>query len=267
MVPHRDQLNRVKEEVRMPAGLKDVIAGESGICYIDGAKGLLSYRGYNIHELAPNSTFEETSHLLWFGKLPTAGELEDTRTTMANSRAIPDEVVAMMRHFEKSAVPMEALRSGVSLLSMFDAESEDGSVEANGRKAMRLTAQTATVVAALARLRDGKDPVTPRTDLSHAGNFYYMLTGEAPNEVVERALDISLILHADHELNASTFAARVTSATLSDMYSAVTSGIGALKGPLHGGANANVMRLLMEIGDDSKVDEVVHREIFTIFFW
>ncbi len=243
----------------MPAGLQDVIAGESGICYIDGAKGLLSYRGYNIHELAPNSSFEETSHLLWFGKLPTASELEDTRTAMSKSRAIPDEVLAMMRHFAKSAVPMEALRSGISVLSMFDPESEDASVEANGRKAMRLTAQTATVVAAIARLRDGKDPVPPRTDLSHAGNFYYMLTGDAPNEVVERALDISLILHADHELNASTFAARVTAATLSDMYSAVTSGIGALKGPLHGGANANVMRLLMKIGDDSKVEETVQQ--------
>ncbi len=243
----------------MPAGLKDVVAGESGVCYIDGAKGLLSYRGYNIHELAPNSTFEETSHLLWFGKLPTAGELEDTRAAMAKARAIPDEVISMMRHFPKSAVPMEALRSGVSLLSMFDPDSEDGSVEANSRKAIRLTAQVATVVAAAARLRDGNDPVPPRGDLSHAGNFYYMLTGEAPNEVVERALDISLILHADHELNASTFASRVTSATLADMYSAVTSGIGALKGPLHGGANANAMKLLLEIGDDSNVEAVVHQ--------
>ena len=241
----------------MPAGLQDVSAGRSGICFIDGEKGLLSYRGYNIHELAPNSTFEETAHLLWFGALPTASELDDTSSRLSASRAIPGEVVALMRHFTRTAQPMEALRTGVSALSMFDSESEDGSMEANVRKAIRLTAQTATVVAAAARIRDGKDPVAPRLDLSHAGNFYYMLTGEVPNSVVERALDIALILHADHEWNASTFAARVTAATLADMYSAVTSAIGALKGPLHGGANANVMKLLLRIGDDSKVEEVV----------
>ena len=245
----------------MPAGLKDVIAGQSGICFIDGEKGLLSYRGFNIHELAPNSTFEETAHLLWFGSLPTATELDDTKAQMAASRAIPAEVTAIMRNFPSDAVPMEALRTGVSALSMFDPDSEDPSPEANRRKAMRLTAQVATVVAALARLRDGKDPVAPRSDLGHAGNFYYMLTGDAPNDTIERALDIALILHADHEYNASTFAARVTSGTLSDMYSAVTSAIGALKGPLHGGANANVMRLLLEIGDDSKVDSAV-QDIF-----
>lgn len=242
----------------MPAGLQDVVAGQSGICYIDGEKGLLSYRGYNIHELAPNSTFEETSHLLWFGNLPTSVELEDTTTKMAGYRAIPDEVVAMMRHFPKSATPMEALRTGVSSLSMFDPESEDGSTEANTRKAIRLTAQMATVVTAVARLRDGNEPMAPRSDLGHAGNFYYMLTGETPNETIERALDIALILHADHEYNASTFAGRVTAGTLSDMYSAVTSAIGALKGPLHGGANANVMKLLLEIGDDSRIEGTIH---------
>lgn len=241
----------------MPKGLEDVIAGRSGICFIDGEKGLLSYRGYNIHELALNSTFEETAHLLWFGALPTASELNDTSSRLSASRGIPGDVVALMRHFTRTAQPMEALRTGISALSMFDSESEDGSSEANVRKAIRLTAQTATVVAAAARIRDGKDAVAPRTDLSHAANFYYMLTGEAPNSVVERALDIALILHADHEWNASTFAARVTAATLADMYSAVTSAIGALKGPLHGGANANVMKLLLKIGDDSNVEDVV----------
>jgi citrate synthase len=241
----------------MPAGLQDVIAGQSGICYIDGDKGLLSYRGYNIHELAPNSTFEETSHLLWFGTLPTSSALDVTFTEMASYRPIAADVIAMMRHFPRSATPMEAIRTGVSALSMFDSEAEDPSPEANRRKALRLTAQTATVVAAVARLRDGNEPVPPRSDLSHAGNFYYMLTGEAPNETIERALDIALILHADHEYNASTFAGRVTAGTLSDMYSAVTSGIGALKGPLHGGANANVMKLLLKIGDDSNVETAV----------
>jgi citrate synthase len=241
----------------MPAGLQDVIAGQSGICFIDGKKGILSYRGYDIHELAPNSTFEETSHLLWFGALPTAQELEDTTSKMADSRAIPDDVIAMMRHFSSSATPMEALRTGVSALSMFDPEVDDDSPEANQRKAIRLTAQTATVVTAIDRMRHGNDPIAPRRDLSHAGNFYYMLTGEVPNETIERALDIALILHADHEYNASTFACRVTAATLSDMYSGVTSGIGALKGPLHGGANANVMKLLLKIDDDSRVETVI----------
>jgi citrate synthase len=241
----------------MPAGLQGAIAGQSGICFIDGQKGLLSYRGYDIHELAPNSTFEETAHLLWFGHLPTASELDDTSSKLVAARAIPDEVIAILRHVPKTALPMEALRTGVSALSMFDPESEDGSREANIRKAIRLTAQTATLVAAIARLRDGNTPVAPRSDLSHAGNYYYMLRDEPPNETVERALDIALILHADHEYNASTFAGRVTAATLSDMYSSVTSAIGALKGPLHGGANANVMKLLIEIGDDSKVESVI----------
>jgi citrate synthase len=241
----------------MAAGLQDVIAGQTGICFINGEKGLLSYRGYDIHELAPNSTFEETAHLLWFGALPTASELDDTSSKLTSCRGIPDEVIAMMRHFSRTALPMEALRTGVSALSMFDPEAEDGTREANVRKAIRLTAQAPTIVAAAARLRDGNDPVAPRSDLGHAGNFYYMLTGEAPNEVVERALDISLILHADHEWNASTFAARVTAATLADMYSSVTSAIGALKGPLHGGANANVMKMLLTIGDDSKVEGAI----------
>jgi citrate synthase len=243
----------------MPSGLQDVIAGQSGICFIDGEQGLLSYRGYSVHELAPNSTFEETSHLLWFGALPSASALEETHAKLVRARAIPREATAILRAFPRSAQPMEALRTGVSALSMFDPEAEDRTPEANVRKAIRLTAQTPTIVAAAARLRDGKDPVEPRSDLGHAGNFYYMLTGEAPNRTVERALDVSLILHADHELNASTFAARVTAATLSDMYSAATSAIGALKGPLHGGANANVMRMLLDIGDPSRVDEVIHR--------
>ena len=241
----------------MQAGLEDVIAGRSGICFIDGEKGILSYRGYDIHELAPNSTFEETAHLLWFGTLPSASELDDTTSRLTSSRAIPDEVIAMMRHFARGAAPMAALRTAVSSLSMFDPEADDNSPAANLRKAIRLTSQAATIVAAAARLREGNPPVAPRSDLSHAGNFHYMLTGDVPDTVVERALDIALILHADHEWNASTFAGRVTAATLSDMYSAVTSAIGALKGPLHGGANAAVMKMLLEIGDDSHVEDAI----------
>jgi citrate synthase len=241
----------------MPAGLEDVIAGQSAICFIDGKKGILSYRGYDIHELAPNSTFEETAHLLWSGALPTRQELDETTRTMAANRGIPDGVVSILRSLPPEASPMAALRTGVSALASFDPESEESSPDANRRKAMRLTAQASTVVAAVARLRDGEAPLAPRNDLSHAANFYYMLFGKAPNSTVERLLDVALILHADHELNASTFAARVTAATLSDMHSAVTSAIGALKGPLHGGANANVMRMLLKIGEPAKVGSVI----------
>jgi len=242
----------------MNAGLEDVIAGESGICYIDGEKGVLAYRGYNIHELAGNSTFEETCHLLWFGRLPKPAELDDTTKKLKSARAVPQQVIDFMKTLPKKALPMEVLRTTVSMLSMFDPETEDMSPEANLRKTIRLTAQTATIVTAFDRMRNGKDPVAPRADLSHAANFAYMLNGTLPNETMTKALDIALILHADHELNASTFAGRVTAATLSDIYSAVTSAVGALKGPLHGGANEAVMRMLKEIGEPSRVDAYVH---------
>jgi citrate synthase len=240
------------------AGLEDVVAGESGICFIDGAKGILAYRGYNVHELATNSTFEETSYLLWFGRLPKKAELKDTQDKLANSRNLPGNVIDLMRSFPKTAIPMEMYRTAFSACSLYDPEAEDMSPEANERKAMRMTAQTATIVANLGRLRTGKEFVQPRTDLGHAANFAYMQNGVEPNETITRALDIALILHADHELNASTFACRVTAATLSDMYSSVTSGIGALKGPLHGGANEAVMRMLLKIGEPAKVDAYVN---------
>ena len=242
----------------MKAGLEDVIAGESGICYIDGNAGILAYRGYNIHELAPNSTFEETCHLLWFGRLPNAAELMETTSRMASSRAVPGGVFDLIRSFPRNAAPMDVLRTATSALGLFDSETKDMSAEANTRKAIRLTAQCATIVAAFERIRNGKQPLDVRKELSHAGNFYYMFTGKEPNDTIIRALDVALVLHADHELNASTFAGRVTAATLSDIYSAATSAIGALKGPLHGGANEDVMRTLLEIGDPEKVDAYVH---------
>jgi len=245
----------------MKAGLEDIIAGESSICYIDGEKGILAYRGYNIHELATNSTFEETCHLLWFGHLPKEAELDDTSKKLTSARAIPQQVIDYMKTLPKKALPMEVLRTTTSMLSMFDREAEDMSPEANLRKAIRLTAQTATLVTAFDRIRNGKEPVAPRADLSHAANFAYMLNGTPPNDTMTKALDIALILHADHEWNASTFAGRVTAATLSDIYSAVTSAIGALKGPLHGGANEAVMRMLQQIGDPSRVDAYV-RDLF-----
>lgn len=241
----------------MGAGLEDVIAGESGICFIDGDAGVLAYRGYNIHELATHSSFEETCHLLWFGKLPKQAELDDTSRKLATSRDIPTQVIDLIRTFPKDTPPMHAYRTAFSALALYDKEAEDMSPEANVRKAIRATAQTATIVANIDRLRKGKDYVAPRTDLSHAANFAYMLNGEVPHDVIAKALDIALILHADHELNASTFACRVTAATLSDIYSSVTSGIGALKGPLHGGANEAVMRMLLKIDDPARVDSFV----------
>src|SRR5947207_5617773 len=245
----------------MKAGLEDIIAGESGICYIDGNKGILAYRGYNIHELATNSTFEETCYLLWFGRLPKQAELADISGKLASSRAIPPEITAAMKALPAKALPMEVLRTAVSMLSMYDAEAEDMSSEANLRKAIRLTAQIPTIVTAFHRIRNGNEPVAPRADLSHAANFAYMLNGAPSNDTMTKALDIALILHADHEWNASTFAGRVTAATLSDIYSALTSAIGALKGPLHGGANEAVMRMLLQIGDVSKVDAFI-RDMF-----
>ncbi len=241
----------------MKAGLEDVIAGESGICYIDGNRGILAYRGYNIHELANNSTFEETCYLLWFGRLPRQTELQDISNKLASTRALPKEIIEAMKGMPKKALPMEVLRTAVSMLSMFDPEAEDMSPEANLRKAIRLTSQTATIITTFHRLRTGNQPVPPRSDLNHAANYAYMLNGVPPNDTATKALDVALILHADHEWNASTFAGRVTAATLSDIYSAATSAIGALKGPLHGGANEAVMKMLQEIGDVSRVDSYI----------
>src|SRR3989304_6829118 len=168
----------------MKAGLEDVVAGESGICFIDGNKGILAYRGYNIHELATNSTFEETCHLLWFGKLPDRAQLADTSKKLAESRAISAGVVQLMKGLPKTALPMEVLRTAVSALSMYAPEAENMSPEANVRKAIRLTAQTATIVTAWHRIRNGKDLVAPRADLSHAANFYSMLTGNLPDDSI-----------------------------------------------------------------------------------
>ena len=228
-------------------GLQDVVAGESKICYIDGDRGILAYRGIDIHELATKSNFEEVCYLLWYGKLPTKQELSSFSQKLASERKVDPKVIDFLRQFPKSAIPMEVLRSAVSYLSPYDSEREINTHEANLNKAARLTSQIAIIVAAYDRIRKGKDVVQPDTSLSHAGNFLWMLNGEKPTATAEKALDIALILHADHELNASTFAARVIAATMADMHSAVTGAIGALKGPLHGGANEAVMKILYDI--------------------
>jgi citrate synthase len=238
-----------------PKGLEGVVACTSKICFIDGDRGVLAYGGIDIHELADNSTFEEICFLLWFNRLPKADELKDLHQKLAAGRNLDPEIISFLRNAPKNVGPMDVLRTAVSALSFYDADNKKDDHDANVRKAIRLTSQIAMIVAAYDRIRKGKDVVKPDPSLSHAANFLLLLNGEKPSKTAERAFDIALILHADHELNASTFAARVTAATLSDMHSSVTSAIGALKGPLHGGANEAVMRLLKEV-DQKKADPV-----------
>ena len=212
-------------------GLEGIVAANSGICWIDGDAGVLAYRGIDIHELAENSTFEETTYLLWNGRLPNQFELREFQAQLALARVLDQRVVDLLRSFPSTATPMEVLRTAVSALSFYDADEKDNSHDANVRKAYNLTAQIAMIVAIYDRIRKGKEIVPPDRSLSHAGNFLWMLNGVKPSETATRTLDIALILHADHELNASTFAARVIAATLSDIHSAITGAIGALKGP------------------------------------
>ena len=239
-------------------GLEDIVAATSSICFIDGVQGRLIYEGYSIHELAEHSTFEETAYLLWNGVLPSRSQLDSFSLQLLQNRGIPDSVYSMLRTSPKSAHPMSVLRSAVSFLGLTDPEADDNAQEANKRKALRLLAKIPIIVTTHHRLRNGLAPVPPSSPLGYAGNFLYMLNGTKPEKRQERIFDVCLILHADHEFNASTFAGRVTAATLSDMYSAVTSAIGALKGPLHGGANESVMKMLLEIGDVSNVNEYIH---------
>lgn len=231
-------------------GLEGVVATTSSICYIDGEQGVLAYRGIDIHDLADNSTFEEVCYLLWFGRLPKADELKQLRQRLAEERKLDASILYRLELLPKHVLPMDVLRTLTSMLSYYDPEFDRNDHEANVHKAIRLTSQISMLVASYDRIRKGKPVVEPDRNLSHAANFLLMLNGTPPSPTAERALDIALILHADHELNASTFAARVTAATLSDMHSAVTSAIGTLKGPLHGGANEAVFKILMEIDQD-----------------
>jgi citrate synthase len=236
-------------------GLEGIVAANSGICFIDGEAGVLAYRGIDIHELAERSTFEETTYLLWNGRLPSELELREFSSQLALAREVDQRIVEMLKTFPTSATPMEVLRTAVSALSFYDADEKDNSHDANVRKAYNLTAQIAMLVAIYDRIRKKLDIISPDRTLSHAGNFLWMLNGVKPSETATHTLDIALILHADHELNASTFAARVIAATLSDIHSAITGAIGALKGPLHGGANEGVMKLLLTI-DKAGADPV-----------
>ena len=241
------------------AGLEDVVACSSAICYLDGDRGVLAYCGYDIHDLARGATFEEVCYLLWHRRLPTRAELGDLQSQLVAARALPEPILRLMRSLPP-VDGMDALRTLVSALAHYDREADDSSPHANYRKAVRLVAQTATIVATWGRLKAGGGGIAPDPVMGHAANFLYMLTGERPNATAIKAFDLALVLHADHELNASTFAARVAAATLTDIYSAMTGAIGALKGPLHGGANAEVMKLLLDLGATAtgeRVDEVI----------
>ncbi|MCB0718949.1 MAG: citrate synthase, partial [Bacteroidetes bacterium] len=228
-------------------GLEGVVALDSAISFIDGQSGELIYAGYDIRDLAENATFEEVAFLLWNGRMPTSEELVELNEHLQSERMLPPMVLDVIEMTPRDANPMASLRTAVSALALFDPEADAHSAEANYRKSVRLTARIPTIIAALDRIRKGKEPVAPLRDRSTAFNFLYMLNGEEPGEAAERTFDACLVLHAEHGLNASTFAGRVIGATLSDIYSAITGAIGALKGPLHGGANIEVMRTLLEI--------------------
>jgi citrate synthase len=237
------------------AGLEDVVAAPSAICFLDGERGVLAYRGYDIHDLAAHASFEEVCYLLWHGRLPTRAELGELQSQLADARHLPDGILRLMRSLPADHA-MDALRTLVSALSHFDPAAADASSAGRYRTSVRLTAQISALVATAARLGAAGGPIAPDPALGHAANFLYMLTGNRPGALESRALDVALVLHADHEFNASTFVARVAAATLTDLHSAITAAVGALKGPLHGGANTDVMRMLLDLGQDAADDRI-----------
>ncbi|HXH82426.1 MAG TPA: citrate/2-methylcitrate synthase [Candidatus Tectomicrobia bacterium] len=245
------------------AGLEDVVVSTSEICFIDGHRGRLLYRGFNVDDLVAHSTFEEVTYLLWHGRLPSRKELDahvKALSATANRR-LPPKLVGILRALPRKTTPMEVLRTGVSALSAFDPDTADNSRDATLRKSLRLTAQMPTLVAAWERIRRGRPLVAPNPRLGLAANFLAMMTGKRPTPLAAKTFDVALILHADHEFNASTFAARVTAATLSDVHSAVVSGIGALKGPLHGGANEQVMLMVEQVKDPSRAEAWIRKAL------
>ncbi len=249
--------NGLEGALTSKAGLRDIIALDSKICFVDGDKGRLLYRGYDVVELAERSTFEEVAYLLWYGRLPGTVEFDAFLAGFTGSMELPTETVMILRMFPRAATPMEVLRTAVSSMGHWDPDSGNTRLDACLRKAQRLTERVPLIITSHQRLRWGHEPITPMPGKGIAHNLLYCLHGKEPNPDMVKILDAALILHADHELNASTFAARVTAATMSDMYSSVTSAIGTLKGPLHGGANEQVMKMLTEIGDPAKAEAYV----------
>ena len=247
-------MSTATESTAATAGLRGVVAAQSAIGDVNGEQGILIYQGYDIHDLAEHSTFEEVIFLLWNGRLPKADELADLKAQFQANYEAPAEVIEMMRNFPKTAEPMDVLRTSVSMLDFYDTEGHGTDREHAMKAAIKLTAQIGTLVTAWERIRTDKEIIAPDKSLSIAENFLYTLRGEKAETDEARMFDIALILHADHELNASTFTTRVIAGTLADVYGAVTGGIAALSGPLHGGANTNVMKMLKEIGDEDKID-------------
>ena len=251
-----DQANQPKSPAAA-AGLRGVVAATSTVSDVNGEKGELVYQGYNIHDLAANSTFEEVAFLLWHKRLPRKAELDDLQQQLRRAYEVPDQIVDLMKRLPRESDLIDVLRTVVSALELYDPAAKDISRESSLKTAIRLTAQFPTIVAASDRIRRGLDPVKPDPKLNIAANFLYMLKGESPSEHDARVFDLALVLHADHELNASTFTARVVAGTLADMYGAVTAAIAALSGPLHGGANTNVMKTLLEIGSVENVENFI----------
>jgi citrate synthase len=247
--------------VEFKRGLEDVIAATSSICTVDGTAGKLRYRGYDIDDLARYSSFEEVTYLLWFGDLPRSGDLDRFSRDLAGARAVPAPVLNALQAYPRKVHPLEAIRTAVSYHAMYDPDAHDNSPEANLRKSIRLTAQMATLVAAWRRIREGKPVIPPDAGHSHAWNFLYMNTGEAPDPLSEEAMNKVLVLHAEHELNASTFAARVAVATVSDLHSAVVAALGTLKGPRHGGANEDVLQMLQEIKTPERAEPFIKAKL------
>jgi 2-methylcitrate synthase len=250
-----------KEDSGLIRGLEGVVAAETRLCDLDGAHGRLAYVGYDIDELARLASFEEVAYLLWHGELPRAAQLDGLTVQLTAAREVPRDLTQAFRLMPRDTDPMRALQAAVAMLGMHDPDATDNSHAANVRKAVRLTAQFATVICAHHRIRRGQEPVVPAAGLGHAANFLYMLTGDRPGQAAIKAFDASLTLYAEHELNASTFTTRTIVSTQSDMHSAVAGGVGALKGPLHGGAGEAVMRTLMEIGEVGKVDTFTQKAL------
>lgn len=242
-------------------GLEGIIAAQSGICYVDGQAGRLVYRGYDVSDLGNWSNFEEVTYLIWFGQLPSQAQLDEFSSQLAAVRQLPGEIIDLLRALPKNANNMDILRTAVSALGLYDPEANDPSRQANVRKAMRLTSQIASLVTAYHHIQNDRDPIEPDAKLSHAANFLYMMDGKSPRADTAHVFDVALILHADHELNASTFSARVTAATLTDMYSAMAAAVGTLKGPLHGGANEAVMKMLIEVDRPERIAPFIKGEL------
>ncbi|MBD3187099.1 citrate synthase [Candidatus Bathyarchaeota archaeon] len=249
------------ESIKTHPGLKGVYLDDTKISYIDGENGRLYYRGYSIEHLVENSTFEEVIYLLIYGHLPSRYELFTLRNTLVHEREIPDRILMVLKSFPRETTRIELLRTAISALSLFDVEDYDYSKEANIRKGIRIIAKIPTILSYSHRIKSNLPIIEPHDNLSHAGNFYYMMTGNEPDEAIERAFDKALILQSEHSSNASSFAARVTVSTLSDIYSAIVSAIGTLRGPLHGGANERAIMMLKEIGEPERAEEYIREKL------